>query len=169
MKLFFVMIVFASTVSFITAMMNQHKISKKVIENNQIQLQQIEEVVKHSLETIDKAYYFFDQDTAEKMQEYSEYILKLYDENPNFDKWDFQKLKNELGMDIFIIDENNVVVNSSFKEDVGLDFHKCCKSLSKILDERRKDGRFFHDGIDLSQMTGEITKYSYMATPDKKY
>src|SRR5690606_9425941 len=30
-------------------------------------------------------------------------------------------------------------------------------------------GQFFHDGMDLQQKSGEIKKFSYMPTPDRKY
>ena len=53
--------------------------------------------------------------------------------------------------------------------EVGLDFSKCCQTLERILDERRQSGSFFVDGMDVEQSTGNVKRYSYMATPDKKY
>jgi diguanylate cyclase (GGDEF)-like protein len=68
-----------------------------------------------------------------------------------------------------MINENNVVTYSTVTSDIGLDFNSCCQTLAKILDERRTSGAFFHDGMDVAQESGKVTKFSYQATADKKY
>src|SRR5699024_2786253 len=67
------------------------------------------------------------------------------------------------------IDEHSVIVHSNKIDEVGLDFSECCKTLDKILNERRESGGFFVDAMDVEQSSGEIRRYSYMATEDKKY
>lgn len=168
-KLFLTMIMFAILISFAVSIIDYFRLKDQTIQQNSHQLAQIEELVKNSLETIDKAYYLFDQETAVQMRQYSEYLLDLYEQNPNFETWDFNRLQEELGMDIYIINQQNVIAHSSVISDIGLDFNRCCTTLARLLDERRATGEFYHDGIDLEQSTGEIKKYSYMATKDKQY
>ncbi len=163
------MIIFALIISLSIAIINQNRIMEQLKENNQFQIEQIEGVLAHSLQTIDKAYRYFDADTAKRMEGNTNYLLDLYDKNPNFSNWDFEGLKATLGMDIYIIDENNVISHSSLKRDIGVDFEDCCSTLATILNERRASGKFYHDGMDIDQGNGKITKYSYMATEDKKY
>ena len=168
-KLFLIMILFSVTITFLISMYDNMRLREQVLQNNQLQVQQIEEAVLTSLHTLESLYFYFDRDTAAKMKANSNFLIDLYEKSPDFAQWDFAELKNLLGMDIYIIDEHNVIQYSSFPEDVGLDFADCCGKLVPVLNERRALGGFYHDGIDTEQQTGKIKKYSYMATEDKKY
>ncbi|MGM8215851.1 GGDEF domain-containing protein [Bacillaceae bacterium W0354] len=169
-KLFMAMIIFSVTISTVVSISDFLRLREQAIENNQFQIEQIEDTITYSLTTIEKAYHYFDQDTAERMERYTDYIINKYQENPNFDEWDFQSLKETVDqMDIYILNENNVITHSSYVDDIGLDFNACCSKLAKTLDERRESGEFYHDGIDIEQQTGTVKKYSYKSTPDKKY
>lgn len=167
-KLVITMVIFAAVIAFVIAI-NHKKLSDQAIQNNVFQLESIEATVEHALNTIDKAYYYFDDDVAEKMKANTREILELYEKNPAIDTWDIQDLKKKYEMDVYFIDQDNVITHSSNKNDIGMDFDECCGKLAKILDTRREAGAFYHDGMDIAQATGEITKFSYMATPDKKY
>lgn len=153
----------------ILAIANYLKVKEQTEKENKLTLNRIEDTVKHSIEIIEKANELLDDDSAIKMEENTKRLMRKYSVNPNFDDWDFQNLHELLGMHIYIINEENVVTHSSFKDDIGLDFAKCCKKLSATLNERRESGEFYHDAMDIEQQTGELKKYSYMATPDKKY
>lgn len=129
----------------------------------------IGDTVVQSLHTIDQVYRITDEATANKMKENTLTLLNLYEQNPNFDQWDFAELKKQFGMDVFIVSDKNIVIHTSFEQDLGLNFEECCGSFSDLLHERRVSGAFHHDGIDIQQATGEIKKFSYMGTPDQKY
>lgn len=168
-RLFFIMIVFAFVISMVGAAISYYKMKQFVYENHQYKLEQIEESVTSSIQTLEKVYLFFDKDTEEKMKRNFQYLLEKYAHNPDFNTWDFQKLKEMFNMDVYVLNDKNVITHSSFKEDIGLNFAECCPKFSKTLHERRLSGKFYADGIDISQNTGLIKKYSYQATPDKKY
>lgn len=163
------MVVFAVVIAFTIAIINHVRITNETKENNEFQLERIEETVEYSLNTIDKAYYYFDEDVTERMKTYTYDLIQLYQHNSDIESWNLELLKEEFEMDLFFIDADNLIVHSTKSEDIGMDFDDCCGKLARILDERRASGEFFHDGIDIAQATGEVTKYSYMATPDKKY
>ncbi|MBS4219550.1 GGDEF domain-containing protein [Bacillus sp. FJAT-49711] len=164
-----IIIGFSIFISFIVAFFDQVKLKNRLIEEYETKLSVTEESIIESLHTIDKAYMLFDDDIARKMKKNSDELLALYEKNPHFNEWNFQALKAYYEMDIYIIDDQNVIQYSSFEKDVGLDFHKCCKRLSELLDQRRNEGKFVDDGMDIQQLDGEIKKYSYAPTPDKKY
>lgn len=168
-KLFIVMMSFAIVISFSIAMTDHAKLREQVMENHQFQVWHTEEVVKDALRTIEKAYFLFGQDLAAKMEAGSRYLLDLYRENPHFDTWDFQNIKRTLDLDVYIINEQNVITHSSFETDIGLDFNLCCRNLAVKLDQIRLTGEVLMDGIDLEQQTGAVKKYSYVTTPDRKY
>ncbi|WP_042220574.1 GGDEF domain-containing protein [Oceanobacillus manasiensis] len=169
LKLFVTMITFALIISFSIAIIDYIKLREEAIANNQVQIQQTENIVVDSLSTIDKAYTIFDQDTTEEMKERTEELMERYNSDPSFENWNFANIKEEIGMDVYIINDQNVIIHTSFTEDQGLDFAECCSDFSSLLDERRQAGEFTVDGLDVQQKTGEIKKFSYMPTPDKKY
>ncbi|UVI31047.1 hypothetical protein [Paenibacillus spongiae] len=145
------------------------RLKEQAVGNNQLQVRQNEEMVQYTLHTVEKAYLLFGEHITSTMRESSIALLNRYEKQPSFDEWDFQALKQELGMDIYIIDSNDVITHSSLAENVGLDFAECCIKLKGMLDETRASGQFSADGMDIEQITGKIKKYSYMATRDKKY
>lgn len=163
------MIIFAIVIIFTVAFIDYVRLKEEAIKNHEFQITKTEEEVKYALQTIDKAYYLFDQDTVERLEEQTKELMELYETYPNFDEWDFEALSENYGVDIFIIDEHNVITHSNKMDEIGLDFSECCKTLENILNERRDDGGFYVDAMDVEQSSGDIRRYSYMATEDKKY
>lgn len=169
LKLFLIMILFAAAMAFIIAIVDHQRITNLTIEENEFQVDQTQDTITYTLQTIDKVYYYFDQETALQMEENSKYLADLYEENPSFESWDFEALSKEIGMNIYIINEDLVIVASNVESDIGLDFKSCCSKLVPVLEERRESGGFYHDGMDIEQSTGSVKKFSYMATQDHQY
>lgn len=164
-----ILIIFSLLISLVIALFDYERLKERVYIAHKEKISMAENEIIKTLHVIDKAYLLFDKDRANEMESNSKKLIDLYSTEPDFDTWDFNVLKEKFGMDIFIINSENVVVNSSFTGDIGLDFEKCCKSLAKVLHERRKSETFHHDGMDIHQKTHEIKKFSYMPTPDQKY
>lgn len=169
LKLAIILIVCAITIAFAIATFDYLRHKQSIVEHHDLEMKQIEEIVVDSIVTMEKAYFLFDKQTVAKMAANSEKLIDLYKENPNFNEWDFHSLREELQQDIYIINDQNVITHSSLASDIGLDFSKCCQSLSEILDARRSSVQIFVDRMDMEQDTGLIKMYSYMATPDHKY
>ncbi|TCZ76633.1 GGDEF domain-containing protein [Paenibacillus albiflavus] len=168
-KLTFTMIVFAVVISFTIATIDHVRLRDQAIQNKRNQVENNELMAKYALETIEKAYEVFGNNITLKMRENSRNLDNLYIKNPSVDTWDFASLKESLGMDIYLIDEHNVIAYSSYKPDIGLDFNACCQKLVSVMNERRLSGEFYDDGMDNELNTGLIKKYSYMPTHDQKY
>ncbi|WP_144461902.1 GGDEF domain-containing protein [Siminovitchia fortis] len=169
LQLTLIMIAFSIFISLVVALINQEKIRNKLFDEHELKLSMIEDNILSSLNSIDKAYMLFDKDMAKMMEENSKELISLYEKKPDFDKWDFNSLKEKYKMDVYILDNRNVVVYSSEKDDIGLDFRACCANFSNLLNQRRHGGTFTHDGMDIAQSSREIKKFSYMPTPDRKY
>ena len=169
LKLSIIMILFAIIISFTITFIDHQRLKNEVKKNEQFHIEQIENIVEYSLNTIGKAYFLFESETATKMKSSSELQISKYEEQPNNDQWYLQEIKTMKEFDIYIINEDFVITHSSFQEDIGLDFTACCRKLASVLEERRQSGNFYDDGMDIEQHTGFVKKYSYMATRDKKY
>src|SRR5690625_2875148 len=163
------MFVTALAFSFTIAIIDHFIHREEAIKHYEEKIDFIEETITESLQTIDKAHNAFGCSTDKKMRESTDYLLKLYEGNSDLDTWDFDELYEKLDLDIYMINQDNVITHTTFKKYLHLDFNEYCSTLSRILDNRRKMGDFFIDYIDVEQMTGETKKYSYQATPDKKY
>lgn len=164
-----ILIVFSIGISFIITIFDYNKLIDQTRTNHEKNIMIAEEKIMASLSTIDKVYDLLDIQLAEVMEEKSIELLRKYETTPQFNQWDFKQLSEQMGMDVFIIDEQNKVTHSSFDLDIGLDFKECCPKFSALLDERRATGGFWHDGMDLQRTSGEIKKFSYIVTPDKRY
>lgn len=168
-KLFFVLLIFAIVVTFTVAIFDYLRLKEEIRNDNEIEIENAEKDSIDALYTIEKIYKLIDPEISEQMEEATDYLLNLYDEEPDFNTWDFNKLAKELQMDIYIINEENVVEYSNVDEEIGLDFTQCCKKLSEKLDNRRASGELHIDEIDVNQNNDQIKKFSYKATEDKQY
>lgn len=168
-RLTMILIIFALVISFIIAVFDFNKLMSRVVLEHDNKVELAETTIINSLHTIDEVYDFTDKTTAEKMEAYSEEMVTMYEADPDFSNWDFDALSKRYGMEIYIINAENVITHSSFERDIGLDFVKCCGSLAKLIDERRENNVFAHDGMDIQQVSGQIKKFSYMPTPDQQY
>lgn len=168
-KLTIILIVFSLILSLMIAVFDYAKLKKTVLHAQETQISMAEDKIINNLSTIDKVYDLFDVQTSETMKAHTMEMLKMYDEAPDFKKWDFEALKDKYNMDIFILDHTNTIIHSSFIEDLGMSFKECCPKFSGLLDERRLGGTFTTDGMDIQSRTGEVKKFSYMPTPDHKY
>lgn len=168
-KLFVMMVLFAFSITIFISMIDYKRMKANTVESNRQLVNHIERTVQYTLNTLEKVYYYFDDKTAKQMKMFTEELLEKYEKSPDFSTWDYNALKEKSSMDIYIINKENTVIYSSFPSDIGLDFDKCCKKIAPIIQERRKLGGFYQDGIDLEQKTGKVRKYSYTATRDHQY
>jgi len=84
---------------------------------------------------------------------------------------DLVGLKDKLGdeFDFYIIDEKGVIIHTTFAKDQDLDFSKVAPDFNQKLQEIRKESRYQGDRISSETVTGNVRKYAYWGTPDKKY
>lgn len=169
MKLFFILFISVMIILVTVSALDYHRLKEQALHDHDMQLDQATETVLHSLNTMDRAYYYLDQETALKMESNTYELQKKYEKNKDFSTWDFNVLAEEFGMDVYVLNKDNQIVYSNLDEEIGIDFAVCCQSLNAILHERREQGEIYMDGIDLEQQTGDAKKFSYMGTPDQKY
>ncbi|KGR84184.1 diguanylate cyclase [Lysinibacillus boronitolerans] len=158
-------VILVAVISYVNRQILVTEIEKQVSMNKIL----IENHILTDMQTVDNAHFYFDNNISDKMEQELRQLKNYYHENPNIATWDLQQMKKKHGMDIYIVDQSNTVVYTTFAKDIGLDFSRCCQRFSALLDERRASGEFFTDGIDISTSTGEYRKFGYLATHDKKY
>lgn len=149
---------------------NNYQNTVQIIRSeDQVQHQLIEESIYNNIKYANISIQVVEEELNARMQEYSLVMLKKYQQEPDILNWNFEELKNRFGnCEIYIIDQNFKVVDTTFEQDRDLDF-KNFPSFCKLLAERLQGNTFESDRMDLSTNTGELMKYSYIPTPDHKY
>lgn len=84
------------------------------------------------------------------------------------------QLSRQLGIDttnehLYIIDENQTIVNTTFEPDLGLNFAQLNASYIDFFNGIRKQNVFKEDRFGLEMKTGKIKKYAFLPTADKRY
>ena len=101
-------------------------------------------------------------------------VFNYLDDVKDIKKLDLNAIHQEIGMrsgveDIYIIDQNGIVVNTTFKKDIGLNFFSFGPKYKNYLLGIFKDRKFHVDRFTIEDKTKKLKKYSYHATSDGKY
>jgi two-component system sensor histidine kinase ChiS len=133
--------------------------------------EQAESAILHAVKMAESAYTLYSATLDKSMEQAFSAFLESY-ENAGRDpgKMDLGSLKETLGgkMDLYIIDENNIVVQTTYPTDQGLDF-KTFPDLGEYLNTVRQGSGYASHRITPEIRTGKLRKYAYMPTPDQKY
>ncbi|MFF2795885.1 diguanylate cyclase [Lysinibacillus xylanilyticus] len=168
-KLLISLIAFALILVAVIFYVNRQILTEDIKKQEVMNRTLIENHILRDMQNVDNAYFYFDKNLSDNMEEVLRKLITYYKENPYIAKWDLQKVKSENEMDVYILDQSNTVIYTTFEKDKGLNFSECCHRFSTLLDERRASGQYYTDGIDISTTTGGYRKFGYLATPDKKY
>ena len=99
------------------------------------------------------------------------FIQDYYSVGGKVDQIDLAKIKKGLGdeFDLYIINDKGVIIHTTFEKDLNLDFAKVAPSFNEKLQKIREESRYQGDRISSETLTGNVRKYGYWGTPDKKY
>ena len=141
-------------------------------ENLEVEKEQTEKLIEDNLLSVmegsDIAYSIIEQSLSEKMEAFTNILQEEYRNNPDFASWNLEAFKKRFdGFDIFIVNDQFIVEYSTREADLGLDFKEF--GLENLLQQRLDSGVFVTDRLEISEATKESNKFSYAATPDKKY
>lgn len=109
------------------------------------------------------------EDTMKKA--FEPFIQDYYSVGGKVDQIDLAKIKKGLGdeFDLYIINDKGVIIHTTFEKDLNLDFAKVAPSFNEKLQKIREESRYQGDRISSETLTGNVRKYGYWGTPDKKY
>ncbi len=112
----------------------------------------------------------FDKRMVELSQDINSKLINITD----IEKYDLAKLQIDLGMnpimeDIYIINQNGIVVNTTFKKDLMLDFFSFGDEHKNMLLAIFENKVFKTERFAIEASTKRLKKYSYQPTSDGKY
>ncbi len=168
LKLLVSLMVFAIVLVTVVMWTNRQLLITDIKEQQHNSIELIENHIVNDMKTIDNVHYYFDYTLSDQLEVELREMIAYYEQNPDVLSWDLEAMKQEHGMEIFIIDEKNTIIHTTFTRDLGFDLSSA-EAFAKVLNERRMSGEYYSDAINTNTATGELWKYSYLATPDKKY
>lgn len=128
--------------------------------------------VVEALRLTDTATNIIDDSLNDKMQDGLNKVNAEYERvNGDPSRMDLAALKAELGAgyDIYIIDENGVIVETTYLPELGQDFRSVPYFYQYLTKIRNAEG-FFPDRVVHELLgAGQYRKYAYMPTADHKY
>jgi sigma-B regulation protein RsbU (phosphoserine phosphatase) len=110
-----------------------------------------------------------------RLKELSSLLVNKYFANTdNIEDLDLKKIANEIGMDpvnedIYVISTNGIVINTTFKQDLGLDLFSLGENMKNYLQEIFKSPVFVADLFAIEHTTHRPKKYTYQTTRDGMY
>ncbi|MDF2870282.1 MAG: rpfG4 [Anaerocolumna sp.] len=122
----------------------------------------------NNLSNTDYINYLIEKPMDEEAKQILNNVMKEYERKGdiNFSLEDFQVGKYDF--DLYIINYDNIIISSTDKQDMGLNFNGN-NSFVDFLDEIRMEGNFVASRIDLSLVDGVMTKYCYLPSKDGNY
>ena len=135
----------------------------------------ISQEIVNIMEFMEVALEVVEQNLNPKMESYSNKLVHEYfNDSKNIEKADLDKIREELGMDpemedIYIINREGIVVNTTFEADSGLNLFAFGKDHEHLINEIFEKGKFVIERFTIENSTKSLKKYTYHPTIDGKY
>jgi sigma-B regulation protein RsbU (phosphoserine phosphatase) len=150
---------------------NQQKLKSTFDQQKNIIIDEIQNM----LSLYDRSMTFLEQHVDGEMEQCSNKLAyDLLLDTKQIEKADLYRDRRILKMDslacdIYVINSDFVVVNTTYPKDAGLDFKKFGKLYVDFLGKNLKMRTFTRDRFATESSTKRLKKYSYQGTPDGKY
>lgn len=144
---------------------------KSAQERNRI----ISNEIGHVLELQDLSLSIVESILDNRMEQNSHELVTRYFQNTNnIDETDLNKIREELKMDgafedIYIINREGIVVNTTFEKDLNLNFFSFGEEHKNYLLDVFKRKKFVSERFVIEASTLRLKKYTYQPTLDGKY
>lgn len=146
-----------------------------LIESGDTKNRIISEEVIDIMEIQDVALEIIEQYLNPIMESYSNELVHNYFKNTdNIEYADLDEIRKELGMDpemedIYIINQDGIIVNSTFEADLELNLFSFGEEHKHMLLEIFKGEKFVYEKFTVESSTKRLKKYTYHTTLDGKY
>jgi phosphoserine phosphatase RsbU/P len=169
-------VIIPSLVALITlGIINYQNTRKLMVEGNDTKNRMIADKAKSVLEFQDMTFEILENSLGQRMDGYSNLLVSMYfSDTKDIEKVNLSSIREELGMDttmedIYIINRDGIIVNTTFAKDKGLDLFSFGEAHKKYLQGVFEGGKFVNERFAVEASTKRLKKYTYQPTVDKKY
>lgn len=128
----------------------------------------IEQRLLNNLNNTDYINYLIEKPMDEEAKQVLNNVNEEYEKKGDIDFNLINYKTGESDFNLYIINQDNIIISSTDKQDMGLNFNGN-NSFVDFLNKIRKEGSFVASRINLSIIDGIMKKYCYMPTKDGKY
>ncbi len=157
------------------AVWNYYQVNGLLVQANQTKNSIISDEIRGILEFQDVAMESIENPLDIKLKDFSRRLIEDYfPETDDLESSDLYKIREELGMDaeksdIYIINRNGIIVNTTFEQDKNLNLFSFGDALKQHLLGIFNSNEFTPESFTLEGNTGMLRKYVYQSTLDSKY
>lgn len=153
---------------------NFWKKKKEIHENRHEHLIQVKSELKDFVVFFDNTISEFEHKLSEQAEQFSDTLVNhIFASTKNIETADLKDIRKSIGMtedqDIYIVNKNGVIVNTTYPKDLGLDFFSFGEFFVNHFNHVWDVGTFVEDRISLEMSTKLPKKYTYQSTLDKQY
>jgi len=155
--------------------LNYYQTKNLLIESYDVKNKIIIDEIRHTMEFQDLALGLIEEKLDEKMEKLSNKLVnEIFVSTDSIETIDLEIVRKELRMDpkmedIYVINTNGVVVNTTFRKDLHLNFFDFGEDHKNYLLNILKEKKFVSERFALEQKTRRLKKYTYHPTLDGKY
>ena len=155
--------------------LNYYHTQSILIEGNETKNELISHEIKNILKFQDYSFDIIENDLNIEIEAYSKILAEyVFKDTKEIETADLVSIREEIGMDatlqdIYIINTKGIVVNTTYKRDLGLNFFSFGEEHKKHLLDILKKGKFVSERFTLETTTKKLKKYTYHPTIDSKY
>ena len=160
---------------FILGLINYTQTRNILLESSLTKNQIITDEIKNILSFQDYSLELVEETMDKSMERYSNAIVNQFSTSTNgIESADLYRIRKDLNMDeklhdIYIINSQGVVVNTTFKKDLGLNFFDFGENHKNKLLGILNGTEFESERFVLESSTRKLKKYTYQPTTDNKY
>jgi phosphoserine phosphatase RsbU/P len=157
------------------AILNFSNTKKILQEGTKTENTYISDEITNIIQFQDLALNVLEENLNEKMRSLSNQLVTNYFKSTkNIEDADLYKIREELGMnpemtDIYIINKNGIVVNTTFKKDLFLDFFSFGEEHKNLLINILEEKKLHTDRFAIEATTKRVKKYTYQSTLDSEF
>ncbi len=154
---------------------NYYQTKSNLVESIDTKNKMISEEIVHITGYMEVALEVVEHNMNPVMEAYSNKLVHNYFKNTdNIEYDDLNKIRKELGMDpemedIYIINREGVIVNSTFEADLGLNLFSFGKDHEQMINNIFEKGEYVIERFTIEKNTKRLKKYTYQPTVDGKY
>ncbi len=147
---------------------------EQIEETRQESLELITQDIGSFLEFFDRTVLELEKGMTEEAKAYSAYLVdSVFRDTKHIKSANLDSIKKVIGMpsnqDIYVIDTNGVIINTTFKKDLGLDFFERGQYYVDHFNRIWQSQTFIEDRVSIEVATNTPKKYTYQSTRDTNY
>ncbi len=147
---------------------------EEIIADRQNHILQVKKEVNDFIDFFNQTILEFETEMSNQARKFSDTLVHHVFANTDLiESTDLDSLRTALGMtnsqDLYIINKQGVIVNTTYKTDLGLNFYELGDFFEPHFNNVWDSGEFMEDRISIEMSTKTPKKYSYHSTKDKLY